>query len=101
MPARQRRCKRQWARAILEKLDEYTADYEYGNYTLVDKKNADEPYFRGVLEYIGLGDGVIDADGDYQRQAQDGPTDALRLIQGSQSESQNQLLKRLSEFSET
>jgi len=43
----------------------------------------------------------MDADGDYQRQAQDGPTDALRLIQGSQSESQNQLLKRLSEFSET
>ena len=43
----------------------------------------------------------MDADGDYQRQTQDGPTDALRLIRGSQSESQNQLLKRLSEFNET
>ena len=76
--------KRQWARAILEKLDEYTANEEYGNYTLVDKKNADEPYFQGVLEYIGLGAGIINANGDYELgSVHDGPyllSDYLRVL---------------------
>ena len=76
--------KRQYARAILELLDEYTMNEEHGNYTLVDKKNADEPYFRKVLEYIGFDDGVIDADGDYQLgRVLDGPyllSDYLRVL---------------------